>query len=240
MLLFALVLGTNTPCPAYPPLAPTKDVLADPGVRAALSKVQETLQAAAAALPSGLVATIVLNQTTMWSGGFGHRSPKSHEPPRSSDLVRIASITKVFTDLLVYKMRDAESVSLDDPLAKHLRGFEMRGALGSRTRGTITLRNLASHTSGLPRETPYPCSLGGQHCTEADVLALLKDIYPVLAPYRRFHYSNLGIALLGRALAHAHRAPTPVSYALATSLDATCRCPSLPCIRAPPSQPHLP
>ena len=36
------------------------------------------------------------------------------------------------------------------------------------------------------------------------MLELLKEQLPVLPPYRRFHYSNLGTALLGRALAHGH------------------------------------
>ena len=76
------------------------------------------------------------------------------------------------------------------------------GKLG-RTKGTVTLRNLASHTSGLPREIPFPCSFGGNACAESEVLEVLDGLLPVLPPNRRFHYSNLGIALLGRALGHA-------------------------------------
>ena len=40
--------------------------------------------------------------------------------------------------------------------------------------GQITLRNLASHLSGLPREAPYPCTLDEHECSEADVLHLLR------------------------------------------------------------------
>ena len=192
----------GTACPAYPPLAATADVIADAGVQKALSKVKDLLAAAASKNPTGLVATIVLNQTVVWSGGFGKRKPNSDEPPRSSDLVRIASITKVFTDVLAFKMRDAGIVALDDPLSKHLRDFEMPRA--SRTRGTITLRNLASHTSGLPRETPYPCSDDAHQCSEADVLALLRDDYPVLPPFRRFHCAYTGF----------HPAPLTSSFTL--------------------------
>ena len=39
----------------------------------------------------------------------------------------------------------------------------------------------------------------------------MKEQVPVLAPYRRFHYSNLGIAVAGRALAHA-AGKTTTSY----------------------------
>jgi len=43
----------------------------------------------------------------------------SSTPPQS-DLVRIASITKVFTDLLLFKLRDAGTVILDAPLSKYV------------------------------------------------------------------------------------------------------------------------
>ena len=38
---------------------------------------------------------------------------------------------------------------------------------------------------------------------EDEVLAALRDELPILPPWGRFHYSNLGFALLGRALGHA-------------------------------------
>ena len=202
-MILSTLLALATPCPSYPPLAPWEYLLADRGVIAALETVERDLfSTAAAKLPSGFVASIVYNQTTIASIGYGKRKPEPDAPPPSgNDLVRIASITKTFTDLLGYKLRDAGTVSLDEPVTKYFPGFEMLH-LG-RTRGRITLRNLMSHLSGLPRELPYPCSFDGKQCTEAEVLQLLKEQVPVLAPYRRFHYSNLGIAVAGRALAHA-------------------------------------
>jgi len=49
---------------------------------------------------------------------------------------------------------------------------------------------------------PY-ADFTGNGESEADVLAALADMYPVMPPNRRFHYSNLGVGLLGRALGHA-------------------------------------
>ncbi len=52
------------------------------------------------------------------------------------------------------------------------------------------------HASGLTREVP-PCP----NCTQAEILAVIHNSTTMLAPtYARTHYSNLGIALLGRAL----------------------------------------
>ena len=108
------------PCPSYPPMAPSSKVFADPGVKWALDRAVDLLAVQAMQLP-GLVGTIVYNQTTVWSGSFGKRRPDKHsDKPRSTDLVRIASITKTFTDLLAYQMRDAGLIGLDDALTTHL------------------------------------------------------------------------------------------------------------------------
>ena len=207
------------PCPPLPSprSVPASLLASDPGVRAALAEVTALWAASAAPLPTGLVGTIVFDQQTLWSGGFGTRNytrsaPHAAVPPAPTDLVRIASITKVFTDVLLFKMRDAGLVGLDDTLDQHIPGGLQFRKIG-RTRGAVTLRNLASHLSGLPRETPYPCSFGGARCSEKDALDSMRGtLLPVLPPNRRFHYSNLGIALLGRALAHAAADPSTASY----------------------------
>ena len=74
-------------------------------------------------------------------------------PPTSGDLVWIASITKTFTSALLHIMRDEGVVSLEDPVAKYFTGFQYKTPWPSAK--PMTLGQLASHTSGLPRETPY-------------------------------------------------------------------------------------
>merc|ERR1711871_1511546 len=82
--------------------------------------------------------------------------------------------------------------------------FQLAGhATGYKTKGDITLRQLSSHTGGLPRETPYPCGSFDQSCDEGEVIKSLRTRLPVFAPNRKFHYSNFGFALLGRTLGHA-------------------------------------
>jgi CubicO group peptidase (beta-lactamase class C family) len=178
----------------------------------------------------GLVATITVGQTQAWYKGYGKRDArKASQPPTgvpaATDLVWIASITKTFTSLLLYMLRDKGVVSLDDPVAK----FFPAGQFGYKTpwltSRQMTLRQLASHTSGLPREIPFvSCSTitssttttnasssttnasstsGECTPTEADYLEAVKTSWLVVPPGSRFHYSNLGFALLGRALAHA-------------------------------------
>ena len=73
-----------------------------------------------------------------------------------------------------------------------------------KSRRPVTLRQLASHTSGLPREHPCP------GCGEDEILRLLSHQFLVAKPYTTPHYSNVGVSLLGRALAYAAKASSYV------------------------------
>lgn len=105
---------------------------------------------------------------------------------------RIGSITKTFTAVLVMQCRDAGLIDLDDPIIKHL---------DVPAHGELTYRRLLSHTGGLQRE---PAGDVWDTLATPDVPDLLKDLAfaeAVHPPSRRFHYSNLGYALLGHAAA---------------------------------------
>ena len=191
-------------CPIYPDprSVSVRDVLASTEMVEAFQLCDQLFQNASSSLPSGLIATIVFDQTSVWSKGYGYNdlTNKKQGPPTTDSLVRVASITKVFTSMLLFSLRDHHHVNLDDGVDKYLQNFSMQ--LADRA---PSLRELASHTAGVPRELPYPCAVFNfpNSCNESYVLDLLKS-HPVVSPtHRRFHYSNLGMALLGRALAHA-------------------------------------
>ena len=64
-------------------------------------------------------------------------------------IFEIGSITKVFTALLLADMVERGEVALDDPVRKYLPNGV---TVPSRSRRDITLADLATHTSGLPRD----------------------------------------------------------------------------------------
>ncbi|GIJ21009.1 serine hydrolase domain-containing protein [Micromonospora lutea] len=102
---------------------------------------------------------------------------------------RIGSVTKTFTAVLVLQCRDDGLLDLDDPLRRHL---------DLPAHGELTVRRLLSHTAGLQRE-PYGDVWDTLRAPDADqLLAELARAERVLPTGRRYHYSNLGMALLGR------------------------------------------
>ena len=120
-------------------------------------------------------------------------------------LFHIGSITKTFTALLLADMVEAREVSLADPV-----GVYLSGAVGC---ADVTLRELATHTSGLP-QLPDPLAGRGAQCphdpysviTEADMLEAARLARPGRGR-GEFVYSNFGYALLGLVLAAAAGAP---------------------------------
>jgi CubicO group peptidase (beta-lactamase class C family) len=115
----------------------------------------------------------------------------------SSTGTEIASITKTFTTTMLFMLRDAGrlgSLGLDTAVSDLMPEFSIQTPYPS-GRG-ITLRALAMHLSGLPREAPH-----GE--TEAEILAALSKLTVLSPQFAEAHYSNLGLSLLGRALQRA-------------------------------------
>lgn len=127
--------------------------------------------------------------------GFGDARPDG------GSLFQIGSLTKLFTAATLMSLVEEGTVSLDDDLARCL-GGRVPLAPGA---GAITLRHLASHTSGLP---PVPRPLMALPRDDADPYrGLNRDVvYDYLAtaeglrPPGRFDYSNYGMGLLGHVL----------------------------------------
>ncbi len=113
-------------------------------------------------------------------------------------LFGIGSITKTFTALLLQDMIQRGEMKLDDPVAKYL---PMSVKMPTRNGKEITLLQLTIHTSGLPANPGNldPKSGFADYTTD--------QLYEFLSGYKlrhdpgtRFHYSNLGVSLLGHVI----------------------------------------
>ncbi|MEV6923156.1 serine hydrolase domain-containing protein [Dactylosporangium sp. NPDC051485] len=102
--------------------------------------------------------------------------------------LRMGSITKTFTAVLVMQCRDEGLLDLGDQIARHL---------PVKAHGELTVGRMLSHLSGLQRE-PFGDVWDTLQAPDVEtLLAQLDRAEQVLRPGRRFHYSNLAIALLG-------------------------------------------
>ena len=118
-------------------------------------------------------------------------------------IFEIGSATKVFTSLLLADMVQHGEVALADPVAKFLPAEVKVPERGGRA---ITLVDLSTHTSGLPR---MPSNFHPRDPSNPYADYTVDQLYQFLSGYQltrdigsQFEYSNLGGGLLGLALAH--------------------------------------
>jgi len=133
---------------------------------------------------------------------YGHLEKGDTRPLNGDTVFEIGSITKVFTSLLLADMVQRGEVSLDDPVAKYLPpGVKMPERNGR----SITLVDLATHTSGLP---PMPTNFYPQDPNNPYADYSVDQLYQFVSGYQltrdigsQYEYSNLGGGLLGHVLA---------------------------------------
>jgi CubicO group peptidase (beta-lactamase class C family) len=119
-------------------------------------------------------------------------------------LFEIGSITKTFTALVLQDMADHGELTLNDPVEKFLPAGVKTPSYHGRK---ITMVDLATHTSGLPR-VPFGVWHMLTHMSDPYASFGELELYHYLGtcrlerePGKTFEYSNLGLMLLGQALA---------------------------------------
>jgi CubicO group peptidase (beta-lactamase class C family) len=117
-------------------------------------------------------------------------------------IYEIGSITKVFTNILLADMVLKGEVALDDPVSKFLPSTV---TVPSRNGKVITLLDLATASSGLPRMPlnfhPKDPANPFADYTVAQMYEFLSSYTLPRDPGETYEYSNLGMGLLGHALA---------------------------------------
>jgi CubicO group peptidase (beta-lactamase class C family) len=132
----------------------------------------------------------------------GTFSVTDSRPVGNDTVFEIGSTTKVFTSTILADMVQRGEVSLDDPVTKYLRA---EAKIPQRGGKEITLIDLATHTSGLPRMPSNfkPKDPGNPYAdyTVANLFEFLSSYQLTRDIGAQFEYSNMGVALLGQALA---------------------------------------
>ena len=155
---------------------------------------------------TGMVLVVVRDGKVFFHG-YGETAPGSAQVPTQTSVLRLCSLSKIFASDLLIKLAGDKLVRLDDSLQKFAPSKALK--VPAKAGRSITLADLATHTSGLPREvggapkdTPhftFPNFAYRWHWLPRQTLKF--------TPGNVALYSNVGFDLLGDALAHAAHKP---------------------------------
>jgi D-alanyl-D-alanine carboxypeptidase len=116
------------------------------------------------------------------------------EPIEPGDRFRIASISKVITAIVVLQLVEAGQLGLDEAVGARL-AEHVGATVGDPQIGSITVRQLLAHTSGLPVHERTFFRGQADSCPAAARYGLSGGL--VGAPGTQYTYSNLNYCLLG-------------------------------------------
>jgi CubicO group peptidase (beta-lactamase class C family) len=156
----------------------------------------------AAALKDGALAPATGGGVAIGVVQRGVRRILTYGPVKEDSIFEIGSISKTFTALILAQMVTQHKVKLDDPVRELL----PPGTVAKPEGAEITLLDLATQHSGLPRmpDNFNPADLQDPYADYRPA-----NLYEYLAKHGvskpadpPFNYSNLGLGLLGQALAN--------------------------------------
>ncbi|MBE1162947.1 D-alanyl-D-alanine-carboxypeptidase/endopeptidase AmpH [Dyella acidiphila] len=159
-----------------------------------LTRSAEQPMFAAAGAPGMVIA--VVDGDTVSIHGYGETRPGSKQLPDAHSLLHIGSLSKLLAADLMVKLAAQDALRLTDPLQRYAPDG-MRLPVSGRP---ITLFDLATHTSGLPRQADLPA--GALPYAKARWIWLQQQ-KTLSAPGHVALYSNLAFDFLADALGKA-------------------------------------
>jgi uncharacterized protein len=172
-------------------VAPAAPAGAAARVRAALDSVAESSVGRGRA--AGFVVLAVRGRDTLAARAYGRADVENDAPMTADHVFQLASITKQFTAAAVLTLVDSGLVALDAPITRYLPDAPVRDP-------SITVRQLLSHTAGLPdyAESPRVRTIKRLDLPPDSLLALIRGTAPYFAAGEQMRYSNTGFVLLGQ------------------------------------------
>ncbi|MFN0246323.1 MAG: serine hydrolase domain-containing protein [Kofleriaceae bacterium] len=157
-----------------------------------------------AARSAGLAAAVVAEGKVVWMKALGVANVDTGAPVTTSSLFHLASVTKPVVATAILQLVEQGKLGLDDPVVRHLPYFRLADANST----TITLRQLLTHTSGLPDVEDYDWDQ-----PEYDDEALERWVKSLASrkmrspPGTAFAYSNIGFEVLADVIAKVTEMP---------------------------------
>jgi len=167
----------------------------EPPTDAAIAAAADRLAAKALSQAGavGLSVGVARNGNVIVSKGYGLAEAEHDANADGDSMFRIGSITKQFTAAAIMRLVDQGRITLDDPITRHLPGYNTHGR-------EITVRHLLTHTSGIKSYTDLKRIMVDEPEREfkrQDLLDMVQNEPLAFEPGTRFAYCNTGYYLLG-------------------------------------------
>ena len=166
------------------------------------SRLDDLLKPLVPARTPGIAVVVQRGTETLYRKAFGSADLAGKTPLTPATPMKVGSLSKAFTAVVVQGLAREGRLSLDDSIT---RWFPSAPAGWK----PITVRNLLNHTSGLVSYTEIPSVMAriGGPGTQEDIVRAVMKAEPKFAPGTRFEYSNTNYNLLGLIAEKAGGAP---------------------------------
>ncbi|MEL6815886.1 MAG: serine hydrolase domain-containing protein [Cyanobacteria bacterium J06598_3] len=162
-------------------------------------QLQQQLEASFLFTPFlGVNVTLHDERLGLWHSACGYSNPHTKSALSPHSLFYTYSITKTFVAVIILKLVELGTLSLDGALQQYLPALNITE--------TITLRQVLNHTAGLPSYTSLPdystsvAAHPGEPWPEARVLELLQTDTLEFEPGTQWRYSNTGYFALKKVI----------------------------------------
>ncbi|MHB8899092.1 MAG: serine hydrolase domain-containing protein [Thermoguttaceae bacterium] len=148
---------------------------------------------------TGVSVALVDDQTTVLAYGYGLADKDKKVPATGKTVYRVGSISKLFTALSAMQLVEQGRLDLDKPVSDYCPDFRIVDPFPDAD--PVTLRQLMCHRSGLVRESPVGGYLDPAQPSIQASVASLADCVRVHPPDEVTRYSNIGVTVVGHAVA---------------------------------------
>jgi CubicO group peptidase (beta-lactamase class C family) len=146
----------------------------------------------------GIAIAIVKDGKVLAAKGYGVRKLGDPAPVTGRTLFEVASNSKAFTAATLAMLVEEGKLKWDDPVTKHLPGFQM---YDSYVTGAMTVRDLLTHRSGLGLGAGDLMWWPTSTFSSDDIIDRLRYIKPATSFRNSYAYDNLLYIVAGKIIA---------------------------------------
>jgi len=145
-------------------------------------------------VPGAALALIKDGNMVVLEKGYGFRDLGTRAPVGTATLFNIGSISKSFAALGIAQLVDRQQVELDAPVIRYIPDLRLSDPQAAQA---VTLRQLLSHTSGLPGDEQWPSQVPP---TRDGIVSEFAHMPITAQPGTRFQYCSRCIVLAAYVL----------------------------------------